>query len=898
MASSRHPTRKAELIMRILSLELTNFLPILSGTGKESIFIDLSNSDELITVLIGKIGSGKTYILSHLQPFSTVGTLDIRNQDDPIIEGKSGKKEITYSHNSHFYKITHDFHWTGKTHSKKSYIEKDGVELNENGNRSSFEEIVEIELGITPGMLRLLRLGPNVVNFIPMKSTERKAYIATLSQDTDMYLALYKYWSKDLRDTKSQASLLMSKLNQFGTKTMEEREEELDETEGLLTELQHEIDTLTKQKYEWDAENKAWLKGLTYAEMKQLEHRLEEEIPQKREEIAELEQRLQKFDQYPDITEVSKEIGRMDQELAMISEEKVHLEKECESLSSQINHLTEKKKIHADDTQMDSLRKTYGELQELDRKYTLELRGFRCDYSSTFLSGLLEELNVINVLISEITQYDTQMITRLLHSDASIIEYARKKVDMLGYKKLKIQGEINNLRFSEEYTPVTPLYRPPFCPTDTCPYFVTHPVQIKKGTTSKQDAEGVISAYQEDIRKLDIEIYQYSEYPLLYGKISSLKTYWKKASEILRNINALNTPRLENVLTLAQCRVWYNYDRVVHVIDQLEKREKHFELAERIKQIRHELDELESSDQRSIEEEICDLQNQKTEKSDLLFQKETRYQELHARLTDFNQLYLDLSNKTIHEKAMEDGKSQLASMTHELEDASRMDEQIQQNVIRIQKKDQEIIEKQKAWNDLSGLRDQLLTKIHDIKETSADLDRLLQEQKYLQYMVNASSPKEGIPLKMIEIFLNSCRDVVNDLIYDVCEDELEILPFDITSTDFRIPYVVNGQRIDDISKASQGQSSIVSTALSFALVQKTQHMFYNIPLFDEMDAPLHRNDKQKFISILLKHLKKIGSEQCFVITHDENTFDGYPVQVIMTTDEHVNRERYSHIIQV
>ena len=78
--------------MKILELKLKNFLPILAGIGKEEILLDLRGSNDLISVFIGKIGSGKTYILSHLQPFSTVGTMDVRNSDDPIIEGKDGEK--------------------------------------------------------------------------------------------------------------------------------------------------------------------------------------------------------------------------------------------------------------------------------------------------------------------------------------------------------------------------------------------------------------------------------------------------------------------------------------------------------------------------------------------------------------------------------------------------------------------------------------------------------------------------------------------------------------------------------------------------------------------------------------------------------------------------------------
>ena len=52
--------------MKILELTLVNFLPILAGMGKESITLDLRNSEDLINVFIGKIGSGQTYVLSHL----------------------------------------------------------------------------------------------------------------------------------------------------------------------------------------------------------------------------------------------------------------------------------------------------------------------------------------------------------------------------------------------------------------------------------------------------------------------------------------------------------------------------------------------------------------------------------------------------------------------------------------------------------------------------------------------------------------------------------------------------------------------------------------------------------------------------------------------------------------
>ena len=59
---------------------------------------------------------------------------------------------------------------------------------------------------------------------------------------------------------------------------------------------------------------------------------------------------------------------------------------------------------------------------------------------------------------------------------------------------------------------------------------------------------------------------------------------------------------------------------------------------------------------------------------------------------------------------------------------------------------------------------------------------------------------------------------------------------------------------------------------------------WNIPLLDEPDGPLYKSDRSKFLSILFKHINIIKSEQVFIISHN-NTFDGYPVNVLMTTDE-------------
>ena len=94
---------------------------------------------------------------------------------------------------------------------------------------------------------------------------------------------------------------------------------------------------------------------------------------------------------------------------------------------------------------------------------------------------------------------------------------------------------------------------------------------------------------------------------------------------------------------------------------------------------------------------------------------------------------------------------------------------------------------------------------------------------------------------------------------------------------------MNGNVVEDIELASQGQQSIISIALSFALVRRS--MFdYNIMLLDEIDGPLYKEDREKFISILFKQMAAIGANQVFLISHN-NTFEGNPVNVLTTTED-------------
>lgn len=885
--------------MKILELTLENFAPILAGTGKEKIFIDLHDSNMLINVFIGKIGSGKTYILSHLQPFATVGTMDIRNADDPIIEGKDGYKKIVYDIAGTEYEIEHFYTATsGKSHSKKSYIKKNGVELNPNGNISSFNDIIFLEFGIDQSFMRLMRLGPNVVNFINMKATERKSYIASLLKETETYLLLYKHWSGDLRVLNTKVSVLMNKLSTFGADSINDFYEEMEELEDKRKEKQTKLDSLKQRKMDAKALANSALDGLSYPEFEQKRKTFVENKNTLYLSIEELGGKLKEFEKQPELTEVSREIGKYDSLISSTSNKLYELDGEYKECTSELNSLLDKRAMSGDSSHMETLKDSYDELLAKASKYESQLKGFKCKYSSAYLSSLLEEINLMNVLINEITQYDKDMVEKVYYADSSIINYAHEKVEVLGYRKLKVQKLINNLKFSDNYEPPELLYRPPFCPTKSCPYYKSHPAVIKKGIKGKDEVDDQLLMYQTEIQDLDVEIYKYSDYPILYSKISSLKEYWKKISPVLESIHALYTDDLKKVLILINYQVWYDYNKIVDTIELIEKRDKYIELTEKIKEIKTELNALELAKDSSVETRIKECEAKKDSLLRDIEENEKKRSDYEDQLKALNALYVDLSRKSEYENELRESRSQYSEVSKEIERMDNAELEINDNLALIQSLDRDIVESEDILKSVIDKIDVLRTKINDISYTNNELNDLLQEQKWMTHMVDAVGSKKGIPMVMVKLFFESCRNTINDMLYMVTEDEFYLEEFKIGESEFFIPYSVNGHRADDISKASQGQSSITSTALSFAIVKELGAVKYNIPLLDEMDAPLHKNDKQKFIPMLLQYLKDIGSEQCFAITHDENTFDNYPVQVIMTTDENVNQIRYANAIHI
>ena len=75
----------------------------------KEINIDFTKCNNRITLLVGRNGSGKTSLLSNIHPFPYLGTLDIRNTQELILEGKEGLKIFEFEDGDTKYRAEHHY---------------------------------------------------------------------------------------------------------------------------------------------------------------------------------------------------------------------------------------------------------------------------------------------------------------------------------------------------------------------------------------------------------------------------------------------------------------------------------------------------------------------------------------------------------------------------------------------------------------------------------------------------------------------------------------------------------------------------------------------------------------------------------------------------------------------
>lgn len=880
--------------MKITYIKLKNFSAINTGMHKKTLEIDFSKSINNIILLVGVNGSGKTALQSTLHPFAYPGNMDVRANASMILEDHDGEKEIHYDKDGSEYIIHHYYKSTKKSMTVKSFISRDGEELNPNGNVSSFNEIVYNELGIQQEYLKLMRLGSNVTNFIELKAAERKNFTSDLFSDLDILTGLFKKVNDDYRTLKNLLNTVSNKIQRLGVTDIDELETKIDVISGDIKRHESDIDELNKQA------------GVIEGRVTTI---IPEGIDVAKDNIKELKREFN--DKMNEIRKLNKEIqniyvvfnGSIDDEIKRLNNNTV----EIETSTKLTQEALDKCQIDLNDTmnELSDINTSLRALSSTDDVNDLKvlrdsikddidsIPSHIKDYGGVVTkSDLLSAINILNEIdriCGKIYEFGTDALKDCInymesYSGVDGVDRA------IGDEVAKIDKKISNIESKAKVTDIKSqcliVFRPPTCVDDTCPYLDLYNRLFND--TDKKESVTSLNERRDYLMRVAAVNTNLNYIAMIIG---ANKNICDALTSI--NIDYLNFKCVVNRLVHGDS-IFIESD-IVRYIDMIESHDKYKELVSKLKDV-----ELELASSNTNDAQIAVYKEKKRQLSVRVEELKLNKDNLISKLNDLKtlaesnndsidtmQFYERVSKNIdiISEEANIIGEK-IKSKENDIESVSTLIDDLTmiKNQIESRSKSLELLKKDlfnaqytfKSFNTLTAERNILNTKFENVSITKESL-----------------SSNKGVPLLYMQLYLQSTVMFVNNILETVY-DNFSIDGFEISETEFNIPYTKNGVKISDVSYASQGERSFLSLALSFALIHKSIKD-YNVMLLDEIDATLDTRNRATFINILTQMIELIDSEQVFMITHN-NMFDSYPVDIIMTSDVNLDSYKNANVI--
>ena len=884
---------------------MENLKNILAGMGKSKVEIDLSKGKNDKILLLGGNGSGKSIILSSATPYR--GTNDNRSVDP--VEGKTGKKVIHFDHNGHKYEIEHFY---GK--NNKSYIKKDGRELNENGNIRSFNSVMEEELEISPDYFAIGRLGDNVKNFINYPTAERKKYINKFIPNIDDYLIAYKNSSEKVTLYNKRLKSLNVQLEKYNTldELLEAKKELEDEKETLgkeISKMEIQLESILNEigKLSQDLMDKDnYSTEIIFNKHPQFKEMAGQYLPGvintiEKEALVIQDDLDGTYLKYPKLK--GKTLEDCKEKLNELSNKKKLLDVELENIEFKVNHY--KSQVNDSNSKMAEINAKLNSFENMDVGQIIEMktelesryndrRNLISHIKSDEFPITLEEAKLLKDDIKLLKResgrvsesrgdldeklfdkykFDIDTLIGLYNTECDKkdkLEQSIAKLDKEMKEIYKESGLVKILEVSEHHDHAK-----------ECPF-----VPMAMGV---QDRVNGIDGMEEEMKSLHTQLNE-----IIIPRIEVIRNhikYVKEFKEII--VNSIYNERFEklgidkddymNTLLVTDSSKFDNKFAIVDEVigyytdleeiktlqTKLESIESKLELNRKIESDRITLNEelnvhdKTRTDSLSVLTEEINPEKERIEKDIKINTASTRiYEVLEAKLTKLNNI-MDVVNEL---KELSDEMKVIDGKMLELRD------QKNQYIVDIDNKNA-------ALNHLIGKLDKANRDYYLVESINKELSDISSIYDKLLAVNTSLDPKKGIPLIFINNYLTDIAERANDLL-DMAYKGDFFIKFEVNEKEFKIIVVKgDGTELEDISLASQGETAMTNTSLSLSMLANITKG-YNIMYFDEVDGTLDNENRRNFLSVLDRQIKTLGSEQTFIISHN-NEFYSADVDLIL-----------------
>lgn len=870
--------------MRITFFGLYHYDIIETSMGKTSVEIPFDKAKHPIIILSGPNGSGKSAILKELHPFaeSIDGDRPLKEVAG-VGEDKLNKpvKRIEYELNDGTsIKIKHIL--TPNTGTVKSFIAVNNVEMNPNGNVGSFKDRVFDYLKITPDYLKITQMGNNSRAFIKLSSALRKEFVIDFLRELEVYSKLHTKVNAEFRDIARNIKNIEEKIRKLNVMDLDSLMNEIDQLRERIHIVTHERDQLQRTSGTYIDKVKSIVSATdtsTLEELIQLIERCAEEV-EKLQEDADLievfteEDRIQLSDKLISVDHLYKEVERLKQDRIERLEEKDKKYKELESSESYLVKLTGGRK----DQSYESLNRLLNRHKEERDEYAKLFSNFHpsCtveDFKTAI--SILDDLNSHTVTLLSMDTGARDEIFRLYRDGKGqgVIPYIDSKVKEINSELAFLDSRIGN---TERDKPIdfTIAFKDINC-RGGCPYENFYKDTMKEKNKPKSELEKERLQLES---QMDIVEQQY-----LINNIVKLIEMTIQANGALSRRLPNRILDLDNILSsISNGKPIKDNEYIVGFINLLEKFELMAHLNEQINDIESSLRLLEDN------KEMIDILNNtiNTLKGDIdgMVTIESINEKINKVEKDIASVNYTIERlqkkKTLFDNSehilvsLQDQKKRL---NETLIPSKETWEETNRNYAHIKEKINDSDKELKRMNDTlneANVRMSLYNQfINDIKELEDDYE-------ITGHIADALSPRRGIQIDHVKVFMYEINIIVNEMLETIYNGDLRIGKIVINENDFTIPYIRRGKVIPDIRKSSQGEQTFISLAFAQAFFKVGMGLL-NIPLMDEPDGPLDKNNKVAFVNSIKRMMEVNDIDQVIIISHSP-VFEDEVASLILT----------------
>lgn len=828
--------------MYLSKIKLVNFIGIYLGQKCETLEIDMDNRYP-ITLIKGINGEGKSVLLSAISsPFAYDGGFDNRSSTNIIRQGYLGEKEMTYVDGNDVYFI-HHFYKPNTTngHTVKSYICRNGVELNPNGNVSSFEQIIQSLFGIVEKDLMLMRMGTNAISFTSLSSMERKKYLSRIIGDVNVYMQLFAMIQYDIRVNRSMVVNYMEEVAKLNIVDINHTIRKNNKKKKRIEELHESIGSLKTKKSSILSEDV--------------------DIQSLQEEKSDMNQKLLFISTIDDDTKKSS-VEQLKSSREKLEKSKIDAQNRVNELKSTIDSndrniqfsKMDLDKLVVDDSISLKILQLSSDLKILGEKY----KKFKYNIGSKEYANIYQDIGSIKFLLGNVLSNESKIvhnIVSLYQENADVESWVDKSMSTIVDPNSKLTMEQHLHRLLNDG------YCIPECNDVNCAF---RKLGEMIQTTESDDEMTVdfVKSVKNGFKCLNQAMYILSQLP---------KNLPQPLMDILNEDAILSSLKEGIVFTMD---IFDNFRSVIYGYESYIQKKEQLEMYKNQEAAKNNIIQM--------KKEIQDRIESLTKTNSTLI---TKLASAKQELQKYNEEILSLDVRIGKRIEYDAVKEMMSVYQRRVKEIDRILHQYANNQNMLSIIDEKLGLYSSELDDLQLEVSAMDTSISLYQKYQSEIDRinnLITEQNKI--LRNVSVKDKGIPILYMKIFFDKIRVKCNEILDMTFDGLLKIGEFDPTNQTFDIPYIRNGMTIKDVKYASQGEQPVISIALSFAMSSMMSGKKYNILCCDELDSTLDYKKKRVYPEMLYSHTSTMGIEQCFVISHSE-VFDTIPTNVIDLNDD-------------